>query len=110
MEAMQVAKQIWALSERIGKMQKRILPLAEDRAATEAAYDIAIKTSVLNHQANGVAVGLIEKIARGDCAEQAMAKRLAELRYSGLMKTFDIDGQRLSALQSLLRRFDEIVS
>ncbi len=109
MEAIQVANAIWAMSERIGKMQKRIIPLAEDRAATETAYDIAMKASVLKHQSAGVAVGLIEKIAKGDCAEQLMMKRQAELRYSGLMKTFDIDGQRLSALQSLLRRFEEMM-
>ena len=110
MEAIQIADKIWSLSQRIGDMQKKIIPLAESRAATEADYDIAMKTATLKRLDEGKAVGIVKEIAKGDCAEQLMFKRQAELRYSGRIKTFEIDGQRLSALQSLLRRFDEVVS
>lgn len=109
-ELMGIAEAMSQMDKIIAKNKLAILTVGENKAATEAAYDIALRDAIIKREKAGEPQTNIEKKAKGDIAEQNMAKVGASCKWAGLMKALEIDCQRLSALQSKLRRFEEMLT
>jgi len=108
-EVVAVAEAISNLDKILVKEKTSILLVGENRAATEAAYDIALRDAIIKREKAGEPQTNLEKKAKGDVAEHSMAQMAAACRWAGLMKAIEIDCQRLSALQSKLRRFENMM-
>jgi hypothetical protein len=91
----------------LGTIRDTLYDLAEERAKTEADYDLALKQAIVLRKEAGEAVTLIEKEAKGDCRDEKYKMLAANLKYSATLKDIEIREANLNALQSIYRNLDE---
>lgn len=110
LDMINIKKAIYEGSQRLNDASKMIFKLAKDKAETEKEYRVALAKKLVELREEGVAVGLIGDLARGD-------KELSDLKYNRDVASETFTAGRdalkaiqseLSALQSILRTQEEI--
>lgn len=110
MELQQLTTLILTASKRIDDATKAIYKLAKNKAETEEKYRIALAKEKLILKSEGMAISLIEDIARGkeDIARLKFERDYAEDMFKAAIESLRALRSELSALQSLYRNQEEV--
>ena len=110
MEVQKIASLIITASQRIDQGTKEIYKMAKNKAETEQQYRIALAKQKLILKSEGMAISLIEDVARGteDIAALKFQRDYAEDMYKAAIESLRALRSELSGLQSLLRNQEEI--
>lgn len=117
MELIKIADAIEALIKLIGDTRREIEKKGNARAKAISDYDrkIAITLATLRDTENYTMVGqtyksppvtILEKIAKGICAEERYGMELAESNYKACVSNLNALQAQLNAYQSLFRHLD----
>ncbi|PSL41719.1 hypothetical protein B0H94_11832 [Salsuginibacillus halophilus] len=108
MEATELAKEMYSISQRIDKASKEVFRLSKERAESERAYREALYKEITKLRHDGVQATLIPDIARGTVADLKFERDAAlEMHRSALASLESIQTQA-SLLQSINRYADDM--
>lgn len=110
MELQKVTNMIMIASERIDKGTKNIYELAKKKSETEEQYRIALAKEKLILKSEGMAISLIEDVARGkeDIAHLKFERDYAEDMFKAAIESLRALQAEMSGLQSILRFQSEV--
>lgn len=110
MELQRITSMIMVASERIDRATREIYKLAERKAQTEEKYRVALAKYKLILKSEGMAISLIEDVARGkeDIAKLKFERDYAEDMFKAAIKSLEALQSELSGLQSILRIQNEV--
>ena len=108
LDLIEVKKEILEGNKRLDNASKEIFKLAKEAAETERDYRIALAKELIRLRDEGMAVGLINDVARGNLADLKFERDLAEETYKAGRDSLRAIQSQLSALQSILRSQEEI--
>ena len=106
MELTQVSQKIGEKIEELEGFKKTLPLLAQEKAETMAMYERAMASETVTLIPNH-AISVIEKIARGRCADLRCKADLAESAYKNCLKIIDITEAQLNGYQSINRYLSE---
>jgi len=106
MELIGVSIKIGEKIEDLEALKKELPILAKDKAETMAMYERAMASETVTLIPNH-AISVIEKIARGRCADLKCKADLAESSYKNCLKIIDITEAQLNGYQSINRHLSE---
>lgn len=104
MEAVSVAKHIEAVIDAIKVEGKLSKDLIEAKANAAKNYDKAVATRSLIHKADGMAVTMVEKQAKGDAHELLYDKIVAEDTLKAHFKRLDYLMAQQNGYQSIFSK------
>ncbi len=118
MEVVEVAKRIEKIISEIGKCRRQIEDKGRARAKTISEYDkaLAISIAALRNEKNYMLYGkqypqppttIIEKLAKGICAQQAYDREIAESDYKAVISNLQALMAQLNGYQSIYRHLAE---
>lgn len=118
MELIAVKDCIEKLISEIGKSRREIEDKGKARAKAIMEYDkaLAISIATLRNDKNYLLYGkqypqppttIIEKLAKGICAQQAYDKEIAESGYKACISNLEALKAQLNGYQSIYRHLDE---
>ena len=108
LDLIEIKEEIFKGSKRLDDASKEIFKLAKVAAETERDYRIALAKELMRLRDEGMAVGLINDVARGNMADLKFIRDLAEETYKAGRDSLRAIQSQLSALQSILRSQEEI--
>lgn len=106
MELLQIAKEIKKRIDMLAEGRKLIKMRAENKANAIANYDKALAKKILLLKESGMAVTIIDKVARGECWQEKLDMELADGLYRSAVSGMDSISCELNGLQSLFRHLD----
>ena len=108
MELIQVKDCIEKLILEIGKCRREIETKGNARAMAISNYDKQLKIAIVTlKEAGKFPATLIEKIAKGVCADHREQLELAEVGYKACLSNLTALMAQLNAYQSIFRYFPE---
>lgn len=108
MELIQVKDCIEKLISEIGKTRREIEDKGNARAAAISNYDKQLKIAIVTlKEAGNFPATLIEKIAKGVCADHREKLEMAEVAYKACISNLEALKAQLNGYQSIFRHFDE---
>lgn len=107
MEPLDVAKRINMKIVELEAIKTELPILARKKADSMAVYEKAMACETITLQANNPA-SLVERLARGKCADLKAAADLAESFYKNCLKIIDITQAQLNGYQSINRYLSEV--
>ncbi len=107
MENLTVAQELRQASTRLHDGSVTIFDAAKKRAQSERDYRKALARRILELKGAGMQVTLIGDVARGDCADLKYDRDLAEAVYRASIEALDSIRAQCSALQSILKYYDD---
>lgn len=90
------------------KSGSELFKLAKESAEAERDYRVALAKEKLKLRAEGMPVGLIEDVSRGNIADERFARDLAKEKYIAGRDSIKAIIAQLNALQSILRIQKEV--
>lgn len=108
MELIQITSEIYAVSQRLGEASKKIFSLGKDKAEAERTYRVKLAQELLKLKSEGMAIGLINDVARGHVADYMFERDKSEAIFRAALESMDALKSQLTALQSILRHQQEI--
>ena len=108
MELTEINKQLYDAARRLEEGAKLIFKYAKEAAETELQYDREMARAVMELKEEGTPATLIDKLARGKCAEIRYKANLAELTYKACIKSLEAQQTQISALQSITKYQSEV--
>ena len=108
MDLVNITKELYEGSKRLEKSSKDIFLLAKEVAETERTYRVALAREKMDLREDGLAVGLIEDVARGNIADIRYQRDLANLKYVAGRDSMRAIIAQQNALQSILRVQKEV--
>lgn len=117
-DVISVKDQMLKFSAQLTNAKKELIKKADRKAETAAEYDkvIALTLAKLRNgrhfeidgeEIQNPPVSIMDKLAKGLCWEQSLAKEKAETGYKAVNTSIDIIKSQLNALQSVYRHLDE---
>lgn len=108
MDLVNITKELYEGSKRLEKSSEEIFLLAKGAAETERTYRVALAKEKMELREEGMSVGLIDDVARGNIADKRFDRDLANLKYVAGRDSMKAIIAQLNALQSILRNQREI--
>lgn len=108
MELKNVTKELYQGSKRLEEGSKEIFILAEKMAMTEKEYRIALAKEKIKLRDEGMAIGLIEDVARGNLADLRYERDIAKETYIAARDSMRAIQVQINALQSILKIQSEV--
>lgn len=108
MDLVNITKELYEGSKRLERSSGEIFLLAKGAAETERTYRVALAKEKMELREEGLAVGLIEDVARGNIANIRFERDLANLKYIAGRDSMKAIIAQLNALQSILRNQREV--
>lgn len=108
MDTITISKEILETAKRLQKASSKIFELGKDKAETERNYRVALMHEMLILKSEGMSIGMINDVARGRVSELLFKRDLAEIMYKSGQESMHALQSTLSALQSLLKVYQEI--
>lgn len=110
MELQQTTEMILTASKRIEKATREIYKLAKNKAETEQAYRIALAQQKLILKSEGMAISLIEDVARGkeEIAALKFERDYAEDMFKAAIESLRALQAELSGLQTISKYQSEV--
>lgn len=108
MELANITQELYQGSKRLEEGSKEIFKLAEKMAATERDYRIALAKEKIQLRDEGMAIGLIEDVARGNLADLRYQRDIAKETYVAARDSMKAIQVQINALQSILKLQSEV--
>lgn len=108
MELNSITKELYQGSKRLEEGSKEIFILAEKMARTEKEYRIALAKEKIKLRDEGMAIGLIEDVARGNLADLRYERDIAKETYIAARDSMRAIQVQINALQSILKIQSEV--
>ena len=108
MELRDITRELYHGSKRLEESSKEIFKLAKAMAEKERDYRKALAAEKIRLRDEGMAVGMIDDVARGNLADLRFERDLARETYIAAKEAMKAIQAQLSALQSILRNQEEI--
>ena len=108
LDMIDVKQEILKGSRRLEEASKEIFILAKKAAEKERDYRVALARELVNLKTEGMAIGMLQDVARGNLADEKFERDLAEEKYKAGRDSLRAIQSQLSALQSILRSQEEI--
>lgn len=103
MELRSITNEILQVSQRLGKSSKEIFRLGQEKAEAERNYRIKLGQELLKLKSEGMAIGLINDVARSNVADYLFERDRSEAIFRAAMEAMSALKSQLTALQSVLR-------
>ena len=103
-----ITQELYNGSQRLNKGSEEIFTLAREMAESEMKYIKELAAEKMRLRTEGMSVGLIDDIAKGNISETKFERDLAEARYTAGRDRIKAIAAELNALQSILRIQKEI--
>lgn len=107
-DTVNIAKELYLGSKRLEEGSQEIFKLARIAAETERDYRVALAKEKIRLRDEGMAVGLIEDVARGNLADLRFQRDLAREKYISGRDSMKAIAVQINALQSILRIQSEV--
>jgi len=108
MDLVNISRELYEGSKRLGEASKEIFKLAEKMAQAEKEYRVALAREKIGLRDKGMAVGLIEDVARGNLAELRYERDIARETYKAARDSMKAIQAQINALQSILKIQQEV--
>lgn len=108
MELKDITRELYQGSKRLEEGSKDIFLLAKAMAETERDYRVALAKEKVKLRDEGMAIGLIEDVARGNLADLRFERDLSREKYIAGRDSMKAIAVQIGALQSILRIQQEI--
>lgn len=108
MELKDITKELYQGSKRLEEGSQEIFLLAKAMAETERDYRVALAKEKIKLRDEGMAIGLIEDVARGNLADLRYERDLAKEKYIAGRDSIKAIMAQLNSLQSILRIQQEV--
>lgn len=95
-------------AKRLQKASSEIFRLGKEKAETERAYRVALMQEMLILKSEGMSIGMINDVARGRVADLLFKRDFGEIQYKSGIESMHALQSTLSALQSLLKVYQEL--
>ena len=103
MELKNITLELYQGSKRLEESSKEIFILAREMAEAERDYRKALAIEKMQLRAEGMPVGLIEDVSRGNLADIRFTRDLSKEKYIAGRDSMKAIIAQLNALQSILR-------
>ena len=103
-----ITKEIYEATKRSEKGAKEIFELAKQQAETEREYRRALAHEKMRLKDTGMAMGMVDDVARGNLSELLFERDLAEARYVAGRDSIKAISTQVNALQSILKIHSEV--
>lgn len=108
LDMVDVKQEIFKGSKRLDEASREIFKLAKAKAETEMEYRIALTKEMVKLKEKGMAITMIQDVARGNVAELKYKRDLADVTYQAGRDSLRAIQTQLSSLQSILRSQEEM--
>lgn len=108
MDLHNIAQELYEGSKRLEEASKEIFKLAKAAAEKERDYRKALAAEKIRLRDEGMAVGMIDDVARGNLADLRYVRDVAKETYIAARDAMKAIQAQLSALQSILRNQEEV--
>ena len=103
MELITITKEMYTASQRLERASKALYKLGEDRAEAERVYRMKLAQEIITLKADGMAIGMISDVARGNVSDLLFQRDAAEIKFKCAIESLGAIQTQLSALQSILK-------
>lgn len=103
MELLQLNQEIYEISRRLGESSRAIFKLGNEKAEAERLYRMELAKELLRLKSEGMAVGLLGDVARGNIADMLFKRDFTEIQYKSALEAMDVLKSQLTALQTIIR-------
>lgn len=103
MELTQIGSEIYRVSQRLEKSANELYKLGECKAESERVYRIKLSQEFLKLKAEGMSVGMIADVAKGNVGDYLFKRDYDEVRFKAAIESVEALKSTLSALQSILK-------
>lgn len=107
-DVINVTRELYEGSQRLEKSGSELFRLAKESAEAERDYRVALAREKLKLRAEGMPIGLIEDVSRGNIADERFKRDLAKEKYIAGRDSIKAIIAQLNALQSILRITKEV--
>lgn len=107
MELLQVAKHINLKITELEAIKKELPALAEAKAIAIVKYEKNLAIEMEHLFSQGTPTTILEKLARGTCADEKGAMDLTDSAYKNCLKIIEITEAQLNGYQSINRYLSE---
>ncbi len=108
MELINITQELYQGSKRLEESSKEIFNLAKAMAEKERDYRKALAAEKIRLRDEGMAVGMIDDVARGNLADLRFERDLARETYIAAKEAMKAIQAQINALQSILRIQQEV--
>lgn len=108
MELTILTQEIYDVSKRLERASKALYRLAEEKAESERIYRMRLTQEMLTLREQGMSVGLINDVARGNVSDLLFQRDAAEAKFKAALESLGALQSQLSALQSILKVQQEV--
>jgi len=103
MELKDITKELYLSSQRLEESSKEIFRLAKKMAETERDYRVELAKEKIKLRDEGMAVGMINDVSRGNLADLRYKRDVAKETYTAARDSMKAIQAQINALQSILR-------
>jgi len=108
MELTILNQEIYDVSKRLERASKALYRLAEEKAESERTYRMRLTQEMLTLREQGMSVGLINDVERGNVSDLLFQRDAAEAKFKAALESLGALQSQLSALQSILKVQQEV--
>lgn len=103
-----MTQEIYDVSKRLEKASKALYRLAEEKSEAERIYRMRLTQEMLTLREQGMSVGLINDVARGNVSDLLFQRDASEAKFKAALESLGALQSQLSALQSILKVQQEV--
>jgi hypothetical protein len=107
-DTVNITQELYQGSKRLQEGSKEIFTLAKEAAEKERDYRKALAIEKIKLRDEGMAVGLIEDVARGNLADLRFERDVAKETYIAARDSLKAIAVQINALQSILKIQQEV--
>lgn len=107
MEILEVAKKINLKIVELENLKKELPSLAQKKSEAMVTYEKELAKQTLTLSFNNP-VSIVDKLAKGNCADLKGQMDLAECMYKNALKIIDITTSQMMGFQSIQKHLSEI--
>lgn len=104
MNGQEIYQEQFEVKEVLKKAPQKIYTNGVAFAEKQQAYRLGMKEAMLKRKEEGMAVGMIEKVARGDCAELEFEMTVAEMTLKAAEENANVSKRLLDSIEATIRR------
>ena len=108
MEIIEIAKKIEEKIKLLEKGRQTLAIKAKEKAEAIAEYDKKMAKTIIQMKNEGMPITLIERIAKGICWKEKLAKELAEAEYKNATVKMEAVMAELNGYQSINRYLEKM--
>lgn len=108
MECVDITRELYNGSKRLEEGSREIFNLAKAMAEKERDYRVALAKEKIKLRDEGMAIGLIEDVARGNLADLRYERDIAKETYIAARDSMRAIQVQINALQSILKIQSEV--